>query len=172
MKKNGAIFDPHATMIDCRLCCDGTWDYLQSRVGRKRIRMILAPFFLVGSIILLVIGATWAKVLAPECGQDLPSARFSISNGVAKRILSGNSCPGYDWNSQKRPIDRETAGEYRFSYSLPLAPVISTMPFYVGMTNSVSGPIGVALNGIPIYGPSAKNGENTVESNGAVHYYY
>ena len=165
-RENGAIFDPRATLTDCRLCCDGTWDYLQSRVGRKRIRMIFAPIFLVASIMLLVIGATWVKVLAPECGQDLSSASFSISHLAANRILSGNSCPGYDWNSQKRPIDRETAGEYRFSYSIPLAPVISIEPFYVGMANSISGPIGVALNGIPIHGPSAKNGENTVESNG------
>lgn len=165
-KKESHIFEPRLILTEVRLCCDGTWDYLQSRVGRKRIRLILAPFFLVASIMLLVIGATWAKVLAPECGQSLSSAEFSLSSVALRRTLGGNSCPGYDWNSQTRPKDRETAGEYKFAYSVPLSPVIAATPTYVGKSNSIDGPIGVALNGIPIYGPSTSGGGDTVESNG------
>jgi hypothetical protein len=139
---------------------------MQSRDGRKKMRMIFAPFFLVTSIMLLVIGATWAKVLAPECGQNLESARFTLSYDTTRRILSGNSCPGYDWNSQKRPKDRETAGEYRFSYQIPITPIIASTPVFVGTSRSVAGPIGVALNGIPIYGPSTSDGRDTVQANG------
>lgn len=164
-RDKGAIFEPRAIATDIRLCCDGTWDFVQSRDGRKKIRMCLAPFFLVTSIMFLIIGATWAKVLAPECGQSYASAKFTLSYNTAKRILSGNACPGYDWNSQTRPKDRETAGEYRYAYAVPLVPIISTTPFYVGMSNSVSGPIGVALNGIPIYGPSTGGGADTVDAN-------
>lgn len=165
-KKKEHIFEPKAVLTDIRLCCDGTWDWMQSRTGRKRIRLIFAPIFLVGSILLLVIGAGWAKLLAPECGQDLPSAKFSSYPDGVRRLLSGNSCPGYDWNSQTRPKDRETAGEYKFSYSVPLVPIISITPTFVGKSNSVPGPIGVALNGIPIYGPSISDGEDSVEEYG------
>lgn len=164
--KKEHMFEPRLVLTDIRLCCDGTWDYMQSRVGRKRIRLILAPFFLVVSIMLLVIGATWAKILAPECGQDENSAKFTLLTDSGRRRLTGNACPGYDWNSQKRPKDRETAGEYKFSFTLPLLPTISVTPTYVGMSNSIDGPIGVALNGIPIFGPSTGDGEDTVKSNG------
>jgi hypothetical protein len=160
--KGNHIFDPKVVVTDCRLCCAGTWDYCQSQNGRKRIRVILAPIFLAASIVFLIIGATWAKLLAPECGRDILSANFDVYNSTSKRIFYGNACPGYDWNSQKRPMSRETAGEYKFVYSLPLSPVISATPSYVGRSNSIDGPIGVAMNGIPIYGPSATNGEDTV----------
>jgi hypothetical protein len=165
-KKEEHIFEPGLVLTDIRLFCDGAWDCMQSRNGRKRIRIVLAPFFLVGSIMLLVIGATWSKLLAPECGQDLDSAKFSVSFTDTQRTAGGNACPGYDWNSQTRPKDRETAGEYKFSFSLPLIPRMSITPTYVGTSNSIDGPIGIALNGIPIYGPSTRDGKNTVESNG------
>lgn len=165
-KREEHIFEPELVWTDIRLFCDGAWDFMQSRNGRKRIRIVLAPFFLVGSIMLLVIGATWAKLLAPECGQDLDSAKFSVSYTDTRRIVGGNACPGYDWNSQTRPKDRETAGEYKFSYSLPLVPRMSMNPTYVGTSSSVNGPIGISLNGIPIYGPSTRDGIDTVESNG------
>jgi hypothetical protein len=156
------IFDPKIIATDVKLCCAGSWDYCQSQNGRKRIRVILAPIFLAASIVFLIIGATWAKLLAPECGQDISSANFDVSNSTTKRKFYGNTCPGYDWNSQKRPMSRETAGEYKLEYSLPLSPVISKTPSYVGRSNSIDGPIGIAVNGIPIYGPSASNGEDTV----------
>jgi hypothetical protein len=139
------IFDPKSAVTDLKLCCAGTWDYCQTKNGRKRIRVILAVILLATSIVILIIGATWAKLLAPDCGQDIPSANFDVYNSTDKRIFNGNACPGYDWNSQKRPMSRETAGEYKFVYSLPLSPVISATPSYVGKSNSIEGPIGEKL---------------------------
>ena len=146
MKDNSPLFQPRLVLIDMKLCCDRTWDCMQSREGRKRIRLFLAPFFLVTSIIFLIIGATWAKLLAPECGQDIPSARFQIKVQNTLRILSGNGCPGYDWNSQTRPKDRETAGEYQFSYSLPLAPIISATPFQVRLISFIVLSISISIS--------------------------
>ena len=145
MKDNSPLFQPRLVLTDMKLCCDRTWDCMQSREGRKRIRLFLAPFFLVTSIIFLIIGATWAKLLAPECGQDIPSARFQIKVQNTLRILSGNGCPGYDWNSQTRPKDRETAGEYQFSYSLPLAPIISATPFQVRLISFIRITISISV---------------------------
>jgi hypothetical protein len=164
--EKGKLFQPREILVDVKLCCDGSWDYCQSRTGRKRIRLLLAPFFLVASVMLLVIGAIWARLLAPECGQEAKSAKFLMTNSTTNRLFGGNGCPGYDWNTLKRPKTRETAGEYKFSFLLPLSPIISVQPFYVGRSNSIDGPIGVALNGVAIYGPSARDGEDTNEIEG------
>ena len=143
--------------------CLRCWDLTQSKEGRDQIRNVVAPFVLTVSLIFLIIGATWAKFLEPECGIDLKSAHFSISSSGSDRILQGNGCPGYDWQGQKSTQDqRETAGEYPFTFKLPLRPILVAQPFYVDSSHSVDGPIGVALNGVPIWGPSANGGEDTV----------
>ena len=150
------------------MSCLKCWDMTQSREGRDKIRNVLAPLVLTTSIIFLIIGATWARFLDPECGFDNKSARFSISTSGQSRIVSGNGCPGYDWRVKGTAQgQRETAGEYPFTWRLPLIPIIAAKPFYIGTSNSVDGPIGVTLNGVPIWGPSAANGQDAValESN-------
>ena len=150
------------------MSCLKCWDLTQSREGRDKIRNVLAPLVLTTSIFFLIIGATWARFLDPECGITLASARFSISTSGQNRIVSGNGCPGYDWRGKgTSQSPRETAGEYPFIWKLPLIPIIVAKPFYIGTSNSIDGPIGVTLNGIPIWGPSVANGQDAValESN-------
>ena len=147
-----------------RLCVEKCWDWMQSREGRKHIRNFTAPFFLLVSLVFVIIGATWTKYLEPECGIDINSAKFTISvdKNSNKRLLNGNGCPGYNWLAQKQSIKRETAGEYSFNYELYLNPIISLKPYFVGKTNSFDGPIGIALNGVAIWGPSKSDGDDTI----------
>lgn len=142
-----------------RLGVDGAIDFVQSRDGRKKIRKVLAPIMMCGSIMMLITGATWAKFLFPECGTSLQTAKFTLSTDAdtGERILSGNSCPGYNWKTGKTAL---TAGEYRFSYAVSATPKLSRNPIFVASSNPIPGPIGVALNGVPIYsaaGPGNKN---------------
>ena len=145
---------------DFRLCIDRAIDFAQSREGRKKIRSVLVPCFMFGAVMMLITGATWAKLLKPECGMTLSSARFSISTDAAtgERILTGNSCPGYNWKTSSSL----TAGEYNFSYAVSTSPKISKNAIYVGNPKPINGPIGVALNGAPIYGPDTSNKQDAV----------
>lgn len=142
------------------LAFDRSIDFCQSIEGRKKIRNYSIPVVMIGGLLMIVMGATWAKLLNPECGTDLNSAKFSISTDVTTRLrmLVGNACPGYDWMKQKTPY---TAGEYPFTFAISSAPVLSQSPIYVGEGSKISGPIGVALDGIPIYSPSKANIKQT-----------
>ena len=104
---------------------------------------------------MLIIGSIWAKFDAPVCGKTLKTAKFHISTSAdgSKRKLQGNSCPGYDWRSQSYPA---LAGEHSFSYSLDTSPKINKDLTYVGVAYDayVNGPIGITINGVPIYSPS------------------
>ena len=145
------------------MTCLKCWDLTQSREGRDKIRNVLAPLVFTTSIFFLIIGATWARFLDPQCGIDRKSARFTISTSGQNRIMSGNGCPGYDWTVKgSSQGQRETAGEYPFTWKLPLIPMIVAKPFYIGTSNSIDGPIGVTLNGVPIWSPSTSNGQDAV----------
>ena len=122
-----------------------------------------------GSIMMLVIGAIWAKNDVPICGISQNSAKFSIyiSENKETRILSGNLCPGYDWHGQKSPYD---AGEHVFKAILPAKPKIAVQETYVGINNSIGfvyGKIGYAINGVPIYSAATKSGEDAVKEQGS-----
>jgi hypothetical protein len=151
---------------DCNnACCnklDAALEYLATPEGLIAVRNAMVPLVMVGGIMMIAIGSTWAHFLKPECGSSYDSARFSIYTDVftGERILEGNACPGYDWSSQST---YNTAGQYDFRYALSSEPRIATTPFYVGMTNPVPGPIGVAMNGIPIYNPSTSEHKDAVK---------
>ena len=150
--------------------CLKCWDQFQSKEGRDRVRNVLAPLGLSIALVFLVIGATWARFIEPQCGTTLSTAQFSVkSSGPATRVLVGNGCPGYDWLVKGASAQRETAGQYPFTYKLSLRPVLVARPFFVGRTNSVEGPIGVALNGVALWGPSASGGADTVASEAATY---
>jgi hypothetical protein len=148
----------HRLRGDYTRCCERTWDYAQSREGLYKIRLILSPLFLASSIVLLVVGAAWTKNLVPECGYTLSSAAFSIHSDATtgKRILTGNGCPGYNWSIFHQDTQSKGAGEHHFSYSIPLSPRLSSTPTIISKLGAVDGPIGVALNGVPIWTPSKR----------------
>jgi hypothetical protein len=75
------------------------------------------------------------------------------------REISSNGCPGYDWTSQTTP---NKAQEQTKTVKLPLQPRISKNLYAVGIknidgttnTSPVLGAIGIAINGVSIYGNS------------------
>jgi hypothetical protein len=84
-----------------------------------------------------------------------PTANVSITESAGRRIISGNSLP--DHTTGIFPIqpsdpayayDRNpnSIGAHTVSVSLPLSPAASAQPHCLPM-----GPIGYALNGVPIY---------------------
>ena len=114
------------------------------------------PILVMGSIIMLVVGAIWAKYQYPTCGTDYDSSRFEIySESSALRWISGNMCPGYDWTGQG---SRNTAGEHHYEVTAPTSPRIAKSPFYV-----TEGLIGFALNSVPIYASGESNTSDAVE---------
>lgn len=121
-----------------------TWDYLKSREGKKCLRRCIMPLIIMGALIMLIVGAIWAKYQYPQCGKDIGSSRFymrSVSRDYRK--ISGNSCPGFDWTRQKSTF---TAGERNYDIYLPLAPKMAKQPTYVS-----EGLIGYAFNSVGIY---------------------
>jgi hypothetical protein len=133
--------------------------YLKSREGKKCLRRCIMPIIVMGSLIMLVVGAIWAKFQYPTCGKSLSSSRFELyTSSKTTRTLSGNSCPGYDWTGQKSTF---TAGDHHYEISIPISPKISKNPFYVS-----EGLIGYALNSVPIFasGVSAKADAAMVQS--------
>ena len=142
------------------------------------IKLFVAVAVVVGFIVTFFASfwVMWVYLNWPECGTSLKSARFSVyssstyrtkDSGVNDdtysswyRILSGNSCPGYDWTSQGTPA---TAGDDEFETPLPLIPVNCTTPTLVGIDDPVFGHIGYALNGIAIFSPSDGSSRDAVE---------
>lgn len=106
------------------------------------------PLIVMGSLMMLIVGAIWAKYQYPTCGTDLASSRFILTSiSSTTRLLSGNSCPGYDWSAQKSTF---TAGERHFDITIPTYPKIAKTPTYI-----YEGIIGYALNSVPIYAPGS-----------------
>ena len=125
-----------------------------------------------GSCVMLACGLLYAAYAEPICGTNDRSARFSIRSdkdggggGSGWRILTGNSCPGYDWTDQSAP---NSANAVPFEVSLPLHPTIAASPQLVGVSADplVGGAIGYALDGVPLYGPSALGGVDAIEFEG------
>jgi hypothetical protein len=112
---------------------------------------------------MLIAGATWAKLLQPECGTTLNSARFILftDSNTGLRILEGNSCPGYNWKSMHTKV---TAGQYDYKYEVSTNPKISNEPTYVDSARPIRGTIGIALNGVPIHAARSSS-----KSDAAIH---
>ena len=81
------------------------------------------------------------------------------------RQITTSGCPGYDWTSQTTP---NSATEQKKVIKLPISPKLTTKVYNVGIKNAdgstnsnpTKGPIGVAINGVSIYGNAdANNGD-------------
>jgi hypothetical protein len=111
------------------------------------------------------------------CGTTASANTFTITNVTdddagtktgfpgGYREIKTNGCPGYDWTSQTTP---NKAQEQSKTVKLPLSPKISTVPTLLGIknidgttnTNPSKGAIGIAINGVSIYGNAdATNGD-------------
>jgi len=79
------------------------------------------------------------------------------------REITANGCPGYDWTSQTTP---NTPYEQTIKIKLPLQPKLSTSTYTIAIKNpdgsaNTTPPIlavGIAVNGVAIYGNSDANG--------------
>ena len=138
-----------------------TWEYLKSRQGKKCLRGFMMPIIVFGSMIMLIVGAIWAKYQFPECGLDYESSKFKVqqvkgsSSSSSYRRILGNSCPGYDWKHQKSPF---TAGEHHFDINVPIKPSIAQQS-----TSVSEGLIGYAMNGVPIFASGKSNISDAVK---------
>ncbi|KAL2914682.1 hypothetical protein HK105_205821 [Polyrhizophydium stewartii] len=76
--------------------------------------------------------------------------------------IGTTGCPPYDWSSQKTP---NTARYQYYSWKITWPPVISTSKIYVGIygangatnSNPIMGPIGLSVDGVPIYSNADAN---------------
>lgn len=144
-------------------------------VQKRYVRNISVFFLISGSLLMLIIGAIWAKYDSPTCGTAYHTAQFSITptTDLTLRKFEGNSCPGYDWRSQSTSHNghQTLAGEHKIEFFLTSSPRINRKPFYVGKLYpmlAIDGPIGYALNGIAIYSPVNSNGDDAVLSEGGM----
>lgn len=131
-----------------RECC---WDW--------KLFLGTVMFF---SAIMIICGSFWMAWIFQnysECGTSLASAKFTIVSNTTTRVLSGNSCPGYDWTGQSTPA---VAGDISFEYEIPLNPVNCTSPQWVGIGGPVFSHIGYALNGVQIFSPVDDSGDNAI----------
>jgi len=153
-----------------------------SKVLLFNMKLYVAVAFVVGFIVCFFASfwMMWVYMNFPECGTSLKSARFSIvssdtykTKGIKAdsatnddaysswwRILSGNSCPGYDWTSQSTP---GVAGDDEFEFPISLMPVNCTTPTEVGTSDPVFGHIGFSLSGVAIFSPSDGSSRDAVE---------
>ena len=143
--------------------------------GRKRLLVVLIfPSIIIGSLFMLIIGGIWARyvhyrisilyliftiqcsrrLLTAECGYDIASAKFSIYSDDKYWYFTGNRCPGYDWIVKSNIL---TAGEFPINMKLLKQPQISSNKLYLP---SISGIIGISVNGLPILSPYTSTGDN------------
>ena len=143
--------------------------------GRKRLLVVLIfPSIIIGSLFMLIIGGIWARyvhyrisifyliftiqcsrrLLTAECGYDIASAKFSIYSDDKYWYFTGNRCPGYDWIVKSNIL---TAGEFPINMKLLKQPQVSSNKLYLP---SISGIIGISVNGLPILSPYTSTGDN------------
>lgn len=157
-----------------------------STTGRRvllfNIKVFVAVAIIVGFIICFFSSfwIMWVYMNFPECGTSLKTARFSIASSETYktksikadgttnddtyaswyRVLSGNSCPGYDWTSQSTP---GVAGDDEFEFPLPLVPVNCSTPTEVGLSAPVFGHIGYTLGGVSLFSPSDGSSRDAID---------
>ena len=153
-----------------------------SRALLFNMKLFVAVAMVVGFIVCFFASfwVMWVYLNYPECGTSLKTARFSIESsstyrtkGIKEdsavnddtyaswwRVLSGNSCPGYDWTAQSTP---GVAGDDEFEFPIPLMPVNCTTPTQVGISDPVFGHIGFTISGVPIFSPSDGSSRDAVE---------
>ncbi|KAJ3330974.1 hypothetical protein HDU76_004374 [Blyttiomyces sp. JEL0837] len=114
--------------------------------------------------ILSKISSTVAKTKCPTTADG--SVVFINSTG-SSRIVQSSGCPNYDWSSQSSP---NTPTYQCYSLTFPSNPIINTQNYYIGVYTNLNktttntkiplGPIGMAINGIPLYGNSDIEGRD------------
>lgn len=108
----------------------------------------------------------WGNILAPpqkRCGVDAASSIITVAETATTRTIVSNGCPGYDWRaSTAEPASRKAVSGYpavqqALTFDLPRAPVMANKALDVSRFH---GPVGVALNGVPFYGPGDAAGRD------------
>ena len=99
---------------------------------------------------------------AAVCGITSSSLNSKIYISGTNKDFQATGCPGYDWTGQTTP---NKAQVQNYNWIFPLTPVISNTKIYVGIKgangvtnpNPVMGMIGIAANGVAIYGNADAN---------------
>ncbi|GAX81170.1 hypothetical protein CEUSTIGMA_g8603.t1 [Chlamydomonas eustigma] len=110
---------------------------------------------------------------ATNCSTVWSASTISTSSTGSNIVIKTESCPGYDWKSESDP---NPAVVQSSSLTFPATPNIQSQPFvYVGIYGAdnksapypssgyVMGAIGVATNGVVIYGNANLDGSNAFE---------
>jgi len=125
---------------------------------------IFLGLLVISSFVMVTIGAVWMYYVFgnyPNCGISYTSASFSVYTDGDYRILTGNSCPGYDWTTESTP---HSPGQLDFTYAMPVNPVNCTTPLdMTDSSNPVYLRIGYALNGVEIFSPLDDEGRDALE---------
>ena len=107
--------------------------------------------------------ATSSSVTITVTTDDAVGTKTGYPGGY--RLFTANGCPGYDWTSQSTP---NKAYEQTKSVKVPVTPMIAKTPWATGIknvdgttnTNPSKGSIGIAINGVSLYGNAdATNGD-------------
>ena len=99
---------------------------------------------------------------AAVCGTTSSSLNSKIYISGTNKNFQATGCPGYDWTGQTTP---NKAQVQNYNWIFPLNPVISNTKIYVGIkgANGVTNPtpvmgiIGIAANGVAVYGNADAN---------------
>jgi hypothetical protein len=101
------------------------------------------------------------------CESDGSSFRIFVTTDATKRTIDTSGCPEYDWTSQTTDID---AMDQSAKWTMPLNPTFCKEPTYIGAyfdidkttanTDIALGPVGVAFNGVVIFGNSDMQGRD------------
>ena len=112
-----------------------------------------------------------SQILGPPCRTGISSSNITMKvfrdDAIGSNtgypggylLITTDGCPGYDWTSQSTPYQPLTQWKV---IKLPLQPKLMKTKFYIGIKkedgsnviNPVFGPVGVAINGVSIYGNS------------------
>ncbi|GJP66460.1 hypothetical protein CLOP_g23391 [Closterium sp. NIES-67] len=98
------------------------------------------------------------------CGNSSSSRSAKMRSSNGKRVMTSNGCPGYAWRVQGTV---NTAVQQTLSFSVPLAPTLSSSSTRVGVGGCKMGPIGFALNGVPFYSACDALGRDALKYEGA-----
>lgn len=98
------------------------------------------------------------------CGTSANSSPLEIYSLGVLRHVEGAGCPGYNWTDQGTEIPART---HDLAFLLPLGPIINSGPLpLTAFSPPIGAPTGIALNGIPFYGPTGAGGRDVVAEEG------
>eukprot|EP00243_Klebsormidium_subtile_P011146 TRINITY_DN6202_c0_g1_i1.p1 TRINITY_DN6202_c0_g1~~TRINITY_DN6202_c0_g1_i1.p1 ORF type:complete len:452 (+),score=39.96 TRINITY_DN6202_c0_g1_i1:435-1790(+) len=88
----------------------------------------------------------------PLCGLTADASQFSITASGSFWRIRSNSCPNYDWTGQSSPA--RGAVQQTLNFLVPRHPILQKgTGTFVGISNPVKGPIGVAFNAVAMFSP-------------------